>query len=102
MLQALGFKFYDAKGELVGFGGRFLITTIPELKDCTFKVACDVNNPLFGDNGASYIYGPQKGATPKIIEELDNGLINSCKKVLEQRYSSSIRCRSCWLTWFCF
>ena len=43
----------------------------PELKDCTFKIACDVTNPLCGDNGCSAVYGPQKGATPKIISDMD-------------------------------
>ena len=83
MLQALGFKFYDKTGALIGgIGGRVLATiatidstqVLPELKDCTFKVACDVNNPLYGENGSAYIYGPQKGATPTIIEVLDTGL----------------------------
>ncbi len=39
-------------------------------------IACDVNNPLFGLNGAAHIYGPQKGATPEIVDELDKGLRN--------------------------
>lgn len=82
MLQALGFEFLDAQGRAVsGVGGELInIATInmdsamPELSDCTFKIACDVNNPLFGSNGAAYIYGPQKGATPEIVRELDAGL----------------------------
>jgi glycerate kinase len=44
------------------------------LKQCTFRVACDVNNPLHGENGAAYIFGPQKGATPEMVKELDAGL----------------------------
>ena len=84
MLQALGFEFYNENGELVGIGGRVLneITKIKadnklkELDECTFKIACDVNNPLYGFDGAAYIYGAQKGATPEIIEELDRGLIH--------------------------
>lgn len=84
MLQALGYEFYDENGELVGLGGNVLskikyISTknkIKELDKCTFKVACDVNNPLYGENGAAYIYGPQKGATEEVVKELDNGLIN--------------------------
>lgn len=82
MLQALGFEFYDEAGELVGFGGQVLskiksIKTnnkLKELEECNFKIACDVNNPLYGENGAAYIYGPQKGATPDIVVELDKGL----------------------------
>lgn len=82
MLQALGFEFLDAQGRAVkGVGGELIniasIRTnnaLPELTECTFKIACDVNNPLFGTNGAAHIYGPQKGATPEIVHELDQGL----------------------------
>jgi glycerate 2-kinase len=82
MLQALGFRFLDQHGKEVGTGGQALnnITSInlenalPQLKDCTFRIACDVNNPLHGTNGAAYIFGPQKGATIDIVEELDSGL----------------------------
>ncbi|MCC0706426.1 glycerate kinase [Clostridioides sp. ES-S-0190-01] len=89
MLQALGFEFYDENNNLVGLGGKVLNeirhikidNRLKELDKCSFKIACDVNNPLFGKNGAAYIYGPQKGATPKIIEELDNGLRNFAKIV---------------------
>ncbi|MCC0632597.1 glycerate kinase [Clostridioides sp. ZZV15-6388] len=89
MLQALGFEFYDENNNLVGLGGTVLNeirhikvdNRLKELDECNFKIACDVNNPLFGKNGAAYIYGPQKGATPEIIEELDNGLRNFSKVV---------------------
>lgn len=82
MLQALGFKFLDNKVQDVGFGGGSLsrIDKVEvgdvdsRLEECTFRVACDVNNPLFGMNGATYIYGPQKGASGKMLEELDAGL----------------------------
>ncbi|MGC4378325.1 glycerate kinase [Fictibacillus sp. Mic-4] len=82
MLQALGFSFLTQLNEEVSPGGQGLrdirkIDTkhvIPELKACTFKVACDVNNPLYGPNGAAFIFGPQKGATPEMIKELDKGL----------------------------
>lgn len=89
MLQALGFEFYDGNNNLVGLGGKVLNeirhikidNRLKELDECSFKIACDVNNPLFGTDGAAYIYGPQKGATPEIIEELDNGLRNFDKIV---------------------
>lgn len=82
MLQALGFRFLDQYNEEVGFGGRALRkickidTTLvkDELKECTFKIACDVNNFLHGTEGAAYIFGPQKGATPALVKELDDGL----------------------------
>ncbi|MGX9755369.1 glycerate kinase [Clostridioides difficile] len=89
MLQALGFEFYDENNNLVGLGGKVLNeirhikidNRLKKLDECSFKIACDVNNPLFGTDGAAYIYGPQKGATPEIIEELDNGLRNFAKIV---------------------
>lgn len=89
MLQALGFEFYDENDNLVGLGGKVLkqikrIKTdnkLKELDDCNFKIACDVNNPLYGENGAAYIYGPQKGATEEIVKELDKGLKNFAEVV---------------------
>lgn len=82
MLQALGYGFLDETGEQIPFGAQGLkslakITSdkvIPELSDCTFRVACDVNNPLCGANGCSAIYGPQKGATPSMVAEMDGWL----------------------------
>ena len=89
MLKALGFEFYDKNMKAVGFGGKVLseiqyIKTehkLLELNECNFKIACDVNNPLYGKNGAAYVYGPQKGATTEIVEQLDLGLINYAKVV---------------------
>lgn len=89
MLQALGFEFYDENDDLVGLGGQVLnkikrinvTNRIKELDECNFKIACDVNNPLYGENGAAYIYGPQKGATPEIVKLLDEGLINFAEVV---------------------
>lgn len=79
MLQALGFEFLDEKGRNVGEGGQALhkIETIlshnknPLLKDTRFQVACDVKNPLCGKNGATRVYGPQKGVTEEMWEKLD-------------------------------
>ncbi|MBS6507161.1 MAG: glycerate kinase [Paraclostridium bifermentans] len=89
MLQALGFEFYDENDNLVKLGGKVLnqikrIKTdnkLKELDECNFKIACDVNNPLYGENGAAYIYGPQKGATEEIVKELDKGLKNFAEVV---------------------
>ena len=89
MLQALGFEFYDENGSLLGLGGKVLNqirsikvdNRLKELDECNFKIACDVNNPLYGENGAAYIYGPQKGATEEIVKELDKGLMNFAKVV---------------------
>ena len=82
MLQALGYGFLDANGNQVSFGAKGLqdlakITVnnvLPELKECTFRIACDVTNPLCGDQGCSAIYGPQKGATPSMILQMDKWL----------------------------
>ena len=79
MLQALGYGLLNAAGEPVAFGAHGLeelctITVdrvIPELKDCSFRIACDVTNPLCGETGASAVFGPQKGATPAMIRQMD-------------------------------
>lgn len=82
MCQALGIKFLDNKGKEIGFGGGELgnikkidISGIdPRIADITLTIASDVQNVLTGTNGASTVYGPQKGATPEMIEILDNNL----------------------------
>ena len=82
MLQALGYEFLDSKGNEIPFGAIGLSTletitdtnVISELKECTFYVACDVTNPLCGELGCSAIYGPQKGATPEMIADMDQWL----------------------------
>lgn len=82
MAQALGVKFYDNEGQLVGEGGGNLhkVSSIdlsnihPKLKNISFEIACDVDNPLTGPKGSSVVYGPQKGATPEMVEVLDNNL----------------------------
>ncbi len=82
MLAALGFRFYTQNGESAGITGGALKTAEridvskadPRLSECRFRIACDVNNPLYGPQGAAYVYAPQKGATPEIVKELDEGL----------------------------
>ncbi len=82
MLQALGFGFLDSEGKQVPFGARGLEvlksisdeSVLPELKDCRFRVACDVTNPLCGEKGASAVYGPQKGADSSMILHMDSWL----------------------------
>ena len=82
MLQALGFRLLDREGRDVPRGGAGLAAlaridrtpALPELADCTFRVACDVTNPLCGERGASAVFGPQKGATPEMVAELDAAL----------------------------
>jgi len=84
MAQALGVRFYAADGALITepLGGGMLNTIAridmsgvnPALKNLKVNVACDVTNPLTGPKGASAVYGPQKGATPAMVEELDRNL----------------------------
>ncbi len=79
--QALGFKFYDKKGVELLAGGESLaqISTLraPENPfEFDLKVVCDVQNPLYGENGAAFIYAPQKGADQSMVERLDQGLRN--------------------------
>ena len=82
MLQALGYGMLDKDGNQVGFGAKGLenletITDdslIPELKDCTFRIACDVTNPLCGEFGCSAVFGPQKGADASMILQMDQWL----------------------------
>lgn len=82
MLQALGFEFLDQYGNQAAFGAKGLkdIAEIrtehaaKELAECSFCVACDVKNILCGENGCSAVYGPQKGATPEMIKDMDGWL----------------------------
>ncbi len=91
MLTALGFDFLDRNGNRVGFGADALKNiekisdenVIPELSECTFNIACDVDNPLCGENGCSAVFAPQKGATPESIKDMDLWLSNYAEKVKE-------------------
>ncbi|MDO4622046.1 MAG: glycerate kinase [Eubacteriales bacterium] len=82
MLQALGYGMLNKEGNPVSPGAKGLrelyrITdeqVIPELKECTFRIACDVTNPLCGKQGCSSVFGPQKGADPAMISEMDRWL----------------------------
>jgi glycerate kinase len=82
MISALGFKALDAAGNPVGQGGEALsrVASVDpsgadrRLKSVSIKVACDVTNPLLGEQGASAVFGPQKGAGPEEVRLLDQGL----------------------------
>ena len=79
MLAALGVSLLDAQGQPIPDGAQGLralaridaATIDPVIKDCRFRIICDVTNPLCGKNGASYVYGPQKGAAPAMCAKLD-------------------------------
>jgi glycerate kinase len=81
-LQALGMRLVDQTGASIGPGGSSLsrlagidaATLDPRLRAADLRVACDVTNPLCGPNGASAIFGPQKGATPEMVAVLDANL----------------------------
>ncbi|MBW8333216.1 MAG: glycerate kinase [Prolixibacteraceae bacterium] len=97
MAQALGIKFQDKNGNPIGLGGGSLgeLFTIddsevhPKLQNTKITVACDVRNPLFGTSGATYIYGPQKGATPEMLEILESNLIRY-SEILQQKLGMNI------------
>ncbi len=89
MMAALGARFLTANGEAIRGGGQGLseIAHIDiaqldtRLADIRFDVACDVDNPLCGNKGASAVFGPQKGATPDMIEQLDSNLDHYAKEL---------------------
>lgn len=92
VIQALGGRLLDKDGNELGFGGgelekldRIDLTNFDRrLKDVVIEVACDVSNPLCGENGASYIFSPQKGASVEMIKILDNNLKHYAKVIKEQ------------------
>ncbi|MFW5999644.1 MAG: glycerate kinase [Halanaerobiaceae bacterium] len=92
MAQALGVKFLDSRGKEIGFGGGELknIETIetskldPRLKNIQIEVACDVDNPLYGPEGAAHVYAPQKGAGEEMVKALDKNLRYFAERVRNQ------------------
>ena len=82
MLQALGYGMLNSQGKQVSLGAQGLAelktitdtNVLPQLKECSFRIACDVTNPLCGEQGCSAIFGPQKGATEPMIKKMDQWL----------------------------
>ncbi|MDO6407589.1 glycerate kinase [Pantoea phytobeneficialis] len=82
MMQALGARLLDQQGNEIAYGGgalpqlaRIEIAGLDaRIRQCRFEVACDVTNPLTGEQGASAVFGPQKGATPELVQQLDRAL----------------------------
>ena len=99
MLKALGFSFLDKNGKETLEGAQALDTVssidisnkLPELSDCRFRIACDVTNPLCGENGATYIYGPQKGVTDELKPVLDSAM-NHYAQVVNQTFEKDFSC----------
>jgi glycerate kinase len=92
VVQALGGRLLDRTGSELGYGGGCLadlhsidLTGLdPRLKQVAVEVACDVTNPLCGENGASLVFGPQKGAGPEMAEQLDRNLRHYAAILKEQ------------------
>lgn len=100
MLKALGVRFLDENGEDAGEGGQALAEVAridvsgmnPLLKECHIQVACDVNNPLCGENGSTYVYGPQKGVTEDMKKTLDEAMAHFARvtsETLENDYMNT-------------
>lgn len=91
MLAALGVRFLDSGGRELKPCGAALehiaaidsSTLMPQAREARFIVACDVDNPLYGPSGAAHVFAPQKGATPRMVELLDQGLRNYARAVIE-------------------
>ncbi|WP_405171086.1 glycerate kinase [Paenibacillus sp. FSL H8-0280] len=95
MAEALGAKFLDAEGRPLARGGGALdqlaqidVSGLDErLQEVEFIVACDVTNSLCGEHGASRVFGPQKGATPEMVEQLDTNLSHYADVVKQQLHN---------------
>ena len=105
--SALGYQFLDKEGNQLAPIGENLVkvskidasNVLPELKNIKINVACDVNNPLYGKDGAAYVYAPQKGASPQEVVFLDNGLQNFCQgssTTIWHGCTANPWCWSCW------
>lgn len=90
--EALGYRFYNSRGErLLPIGEHLLYIEHIDASGIVFdpaklsvKVVCDVDNPLYGPNGAAYTYAPQKGATPEEVATLDRGLAHLAARLRDQ------------------
>ncbi|MCM1075539.1 MAG: glycerate kinase [Ruminococcus sp.] len=95
MLEALGFRFLNSKEEVLEATGENLLSVHSinssfvnkKLSDVTFTIACDVTNPLLGENGATYVYGPQKGGNKETLELLERGMENFANVLCELNFS---------------
>lgn len=101
ILSALGFKFLDERGNELEPCGRSLSRIyeiddsgkMKELDDCKFTVMSDVDATFYGPKGAAYLFGPQKGATPKILEALDDGM-HSLALLFKKKYGKTVQQQS--------
>ncbi|MEM9389115.1 MAG: glycerate kinase [Bacteroidota bacterium] len=93
MLQALGVKFYTRAGDLITGSGAQYLQEVDHIdpdglekstRGISFVVACDVTNPLLGQQGATYVYGPQKGADPDMLKRLETSVLHFHQKSMRQ------------------
>ena len=98
MLQALGFRFYDIDDQEIidGCGGRLQdVARIDDtgvmdaVRQCRFTIACDVDTPFCGSEGAAYVFAPQKGADMEMVARLDSGMV-SFAEVIEKTYGIDV------------
>jgi glycerate kinase len=99
MAQALGYKFLDKCGNELKMplsgGDLKKIEKIdsaqvpPELKKCRIRIASDVTNPLLGQDGAATVFGPQKGATPEMVAELEENLEHYANKIIASGFTDN-------------
>ena len=100
ILAALGFRFTDAAGNVLEPCGASLSAiekidssaSLPQLHDCTFTVACDVDNPFCGPHGAACVYAPQKGADEEAVRRLDDGMCRFAR-LLKECYGTDVLSR---------
>ena len=93
MMHALGVRFLDKENkELEPKGSNLIhialidtVTLHPALKESVFTIACDVNNPFYGPQGAAFVFAPQKGANPDEVKALDEGLQHYAMVLKEQK-----------------
>ena len=98
MLQALGFRFYNANGEIINTCCGAELENISyiddklvpnQLRSVQIEVACDVDTPFCGEDGAAYVFAPQKGATEQMVKLLDSGMA-SFAKVINTKYYKNV------------
>ena len=96
MLSALGWRFFDEYGNSIPMGAIGLRTlhsidaalVLSALKECRFRIACDVKNPLLGETGCSAVYGPQKGASPIMVQDM-NAWLEAYSNIVKQHYPAA-------------
>ena len=93
MLQAMGYRFYDSNDQLIMSGNGGVLSQIARIddslvseavKNSVFTVACDVDTPFCGPEGAAPVFAPQKGADAEMVKRLDEGMASLAKVIAEK------------------